>query len=180
MFAPAGSGAKIDRERMPRAAPTDDKASRRRQPRQRARRAANAFDRCVDQFLDAALRARAPLIIIATPAHRAGFVARLSEAGHDVRASRRARRLALVDADRLLDKILVYGMPDGERFAAAVDALLDRVSSSGGGSPRVYSEMVDLLWRRGNPDAALMLEELWGYIESTRPLSILRGYYSRH
>jgi hypothetical protein len=135
------------------------------------------FDQCVTSFLDRALRVRAPLVIIATAQHRAALCARLEAAGHDVRAARRARRMVLVDADRSLDEIMFDGLPDALRFKSAMTRLLDRVTTAaGGGRPRVYGEMVDLLWRQGNPDAALMLEELWAEIGDTRPLSLLYGY----
>jgi hypothetical protein len=41
---------------------------------------------------------------------------------------------------------------------------------------RAYGEMVDVLWKAGQTDAAITLEMLWNSLASKHPFSLLCGY----
>ena len=41
---------------------------------------------------------------------------------------------------------------------------------------RAFGEMVDLLWKDGNADAAIRLEELWNELATKYQYSLLCGY----
>jgi signal transduction histidine kinase/ActR/RegA family two-component response regulator len=47
---------------------------------------------------------------------------------------------------------------------------------SPGGVTRAYGELVDVLWRRGDRDAALRIEELWNEMARTHHFALLCGY----
>ncbi|HEV7990934.1 MAG TPA: ATP-binding protein [Gemmatimonadaceae bacterium] len=120
-------------------------------------------------------------VAIATPAHRELFAAGLFEKGFDVERARTNGQLVLLDADELLSAFMVGGMPDAGRFRVAMDGLLGSHARFGEGvAPRkpvlAFGEMVDLLWRRGNLEGALRLEELWNDLASVYNFSLLCAY----
>ena len=64
------------------------------------------------EFVGDALVAGDPAVVIATPAHREAFAARLSALGFDVPAARASRQLTMLDARETLETFLVDAMPD--------------------------------------------------------------------
>src|SRR6185503_15422715 len=74
-------------------------------------------------------------------------------------------------------KFMVGDMPDWTLFSGVLGEVIDR--SRRGDSlicVRAYGEMVDLLWRDGNKQAALRLEGMWNELASSRALSLLCAY----
>jgi PAS domain S-box-containing protein len=131
----------------------------------------------VAEFLIEGLGRDEPAIVIATDTHRREFTRRLALRGTDVEEECRGGRLTLLDAPDTLSKFMVNGTPDWELFRGQVGAVVSQSSlRCGGGRVRAYGEMVDLLWRGGNPQAALRLEELWNRLARTQSFSLLCGY----
>jgi signal transduction histidine kinase len=128
-------------------------------------------DRVAD-FLEDGLRAGEPAVVIATDAHRAAISGSLQGRGCDL------ERVTFLDARETLDLFMSGGMPDGHRFVAAISDTLKRRGN--GAHVRAYGEMVDVLWRDGNPDAAIRLEELWNDLgqrhDTGQNFSLLCGY----
>jgi signal transduction histidine kinase/CheY-like chemotaxis protein len=116
------------------------------------------------------------LLIVATPAHNGAFAAELAKAGVDVQSLQAAGRVVFADARAMLDELIVDGLPDGRRFAERVGGLVRQLSGGKGATVRAYGEMVDVLWRDGNIEAAHRLEDLWGELCATMPLTVLCGY----
>ncbi|WP_164012430.1 MEDS domain-containing protein [Pyxidicoccus trucidator] len=131
----------------------------------------------LDQYLGAGLAAGEPLIVIATEPHRRAILQRLAAAGVDVEAACGSGQLTLLDARETLSRFMVNGSPDEGRFQEVVGGALTRALAEGHGRRvRAYGEMVDLLWREGNPDAAVALEELWNDLAARYPFSLLCTY----
>jgi hypothetical protein len=129
----------------------------------------------VSQFLSVGLRAGDRMVVIATPAHRAGFLARLDT----VTAERAITSggLLLLDARETLALFMVSGMPDADLFhdmLASVIATLDHGEKRA--RIRAYGDMVDLLWKDGNSRAAIRLEELWNDAAQEHAFSLLCAY----
>jgi signal transduction histidine kinase len=89
--------------------------------------------------------------------------------------------LKLLDAEITLATFMDGTKPDIERFRSTIrtvitDSLRQRRDS------RVYAfgEMVDLLWRHGNPDAAVHLERLWNQLGAEFQLRLLCSYRMRN
>ena len=120
----------------------------------------------VADFLAAGVMAGHPALVIATDEHRRGIAAGLSARGIDPAA------LTFADAQATLAAFMRDGMPDPRLFRAAIRELA--------GAPaaplRAYGEMVDVLCREGNPEAAVRLEELWNDLGRDVPLSLLCAY----
>ena len=132
----------------------------------------------VADFLDEGLRGGQPLVVIATEPHRRSFANRLKLKGHDVDRASGSGKLMLLDARETLEAFMVGAVPDGERFRKVVGTALQSARRLGGGESvlRLYGEMVDLLWRDGNTEGALQLEELWNDLAHTYEFSLLCAY----
>jgi PAS domain S-box-containing protein len=113
----------------------------------------------VSDYLAAGLAAGERLVVFATDAHRELFRRSLDSRGLEVDQACSSGRLILGDARDALRRFMVDGLPDRERF----DEVITGAIGVGRGRPRVrlYGEMIDLLWRDGDEQAAILLEEMW-------------------
>ena len=93
----------------------------------------------------------------------------------DVGAMLTQQRLVLLDAEQLLETLLVGDMPDRTRFHASVGTLIVQLSDRG--APlHIYGEVVDVLTERGNAEGALRLEQLWNELAREKTFTLLCGY----
>jgi signal transduction histidine kinase len=129
----------------------------------------------VADFLEAGVHAREPAIVIATETHRAGFGRALKARNIDVDREAAGGDLTLLDAGATLSLFMRDGMPDRTLFRGAIGPVID-AGKRGGARVRAYGEMVDVLWRAGNSQAALRLEELWNELAETHEFSLLCAY----
>jgi hypothetical protein len=120
----------------------------------------------VATFLDAGAREGQSGLIVATPGHRALFGEKLEGSAGAVR---------MLDAEEVLAKVTVDGRPRWQVFRGTLGPILDELARSGK-PPRVYGEMVDVLWQRGKRDAALELEAFWNRISQEKPFALLCAY----
>jgi signal transduction histidine kinase len=130
----------------------------------------------VGQFLAAGIAAGDRLIVIATAQHNAGFIEQLASLKlADVLAS---GQLILLDARTTLARFMVDGSPDPDKFRELLDVTLASVRANGHERARVraYGEMVDLLWKDGNANAAIRLEELWNEEGARHSFELLCAY----
>ncbi|WP_426749804.1 ATP-binding protein [Myxococcus sp. Y35] len=131
----------------------------------------------VVQFLDAGFHVGEPAVIIATEPHRASFAQRLKARGTDVERACAEGRLVLLDARQTLNRFMVKGMPDWHQFKSAIGPVLEQSHRGAQGARvRAYGEMVDLLWKDGNAQAALLLEAQWNDLAKEHLFSLLCAY----
>jgi hypothetical protein len=123
------------------------------------------FCSAVAEYLNEALADQRPAVAILTPEHRA-LVAELLDSPDDV---------LLLDADDTLGAISEGGVPVAARFERVVGGVMDDLLESGRPVAAV-GEMVELLVERGDPDAAISLEELWNSLAWSRNFTLLCGY----
>lgn len=131
----------------------------------------------VTGFLCEGLKESRPVVVIATPEHRAAITDELIDCGIDVEARLRAGTLKLLDAEETLSLFMVNGAPDKAKFKAVIGGVLAELA--GAPRPRIvraYGEMVDVLWQRGQRDAAIQLELLWNELAMSFAFSLLCGY----
>jgi PAS domain S-box-containing protein len=124
----------------------------------------------VGRFLSEGIMAGQSAVVIATPEHRRAFAERLSVGGMNVEEL----PIDFLDARETLSKFMVDGLPDSGRFASSVGVVVQRLASRG--AVRAYGEMVDLLWRDGQTEAALRLEELWNDLAQQHRFALLCAY----
>jgi signal transduction histidine kinase/ActR/RegA family two-component response regulator len=131
----------------------------------------------VADFIAEGLNRGQAVLVLAVAAHRQAFARRLRARGVDAERARQQGALTWCDADAVLARILVGGEVDADRFREEILPLLQRAElRSPGGVTRAYGELVDVLWRRGDRDAALRVEELWSEAARTHRFALLCGY----
>ena len=128
-------------------------------------------------FLAGGLIAGQPALVIATPAHTAAILEELAHRLIDVEAAKRLGDLVLLDANEVLATFMREDMPDTGAFRYTVGGVITQ-SLAGRTSTalRAYGEMVDVLWKRGNEEAAIRLEVLWNELSRTHQFELLCGY----
>jgi PAS domain S-box-containing protein len=128
-------------------------------------------------YIAAGLAAGDPIVIIATPAHLEAFEARLSRRAIDVERAVRTRLLTFLDAGETLAALMRGRMPDAEKFRAHVGGVLRKARAAANERPaRAYGEMVDVLWKAGNREAAIRLEELWNELARDEAFTLICAY----
>jgi len=122
----------------------------------------------VREYIGSGLRAGEAALIIATPEHRALFVQGLEsfvESG----------QLWVYDAEETLGRFMVDGMPDWRSFQDVAGGLIAELRLQYP-AVRAYGEMVDVLWQRGEQEAAVRLEEYWNELGRLQTFSLLCAY----
>jgi hypothetical protein len=133
------------------------------------------FD-AVAEYAGTGLRRGEGVIIVATPAHRAAFANRLERDGLDVAQAEGQGQLVLLDAAQTLARFTAGGVPDWQTFHAEIGGVIAKLRLEYP-TVRAYGEMVDVLWRRGERDAAIRLEEFWNDLAKLQTFSLLCAYH---
>lgn len=126
-------------------------------------------------LLDGVKRSEA-LLIVAADERRAAFVRFLQVAGVDTDRILGDGMLEMLDAQQALDRFIVGGYPDIERFNATVGAAVRKARDRSTAGLRVYGEMVGLLWNRRQYPAAIRLEQLWHQLMGTVTFALFCAY----
>jgi hypothetical protein len=135
----------------------------------------------VADFLSDGFALDQPAIVIATPAHRTGIEQHLSGKLIDCAIARRTGDLVMLDAEETLGQFMVGENPDGDLFEQKVGTMVKQVLAGRGRTViRAYGEMVDVLWKQGNAEAAIKLEILWNKLVIKHEFSLLCGYAMGH
>ena len=133
--------------------------------------------RMVADFLGDGFAAGEPAVVIATPAHEQQIMEELTRRRIEVDQVRRAGELVVLDAEETLGACMINGTPDGELFSRYLGTVLRQVGRI---RPRItiraYGEMVDVLWKAGQTEAAVKLEVLWNALALQHNFSLLCGY----
>jgi MEDS: MEthanogen/methylotroph, DcmR Sensory domain len=129
-------------------------------------------------FVAAGFRNGEPAIALATAEHREAFVRELAQRGWDPAELERNGMLLFADAEETLDRFMRGEAPSADRFRRVIGALVDEAAARyPGRTIRAFGEMVDVLWRRGQREGAIALEELWNELAKTRSFALLCGYH---
>jgi hypothetical protein len=136
-----------------------------------------ALAQIVAGFLGEGLTAGNPAIVVATASQRAAILLELSLRRLDVVELQQSGALILLDADDTMAMFMVDGNPDERKFHDAMCAVIRRACGERTDcTVRIYGHMVDVLWVRGERDAAIRLEMLWNRLAATQSFSLLCGY----
>ena len=128
-------------------------------------------------FLSEGLVLGQPALVLATPAHCEGIVGQLSERLVDCECAIRDGDLVLLDAQATLDLFMVDDHPNHDLFHENVGRIVRQVLNGRNRTVlRAYGEMVDLLWRDGQAQAAIELEVLWNKLALSLDFALLCGY----
>jgi hypothetical protein len=129
-------------------------------------------------FLGQGLVDGQPAILIASEVHRGQILDHVKGRLIDVDQARRNGDLVVLDAQEMLALFILDGMPDADAFEATVGRLIGDLLASRSKYTmiRAYGDMVDLLWKNGQPDAAIRLEILWNALAMKYGFALLCGY----
>jgi transcriptional regulator with XRE-family HTH domain len=136
------------------------------------------LDRLVP-FVAAALKRGDAAIIVATESHRDSLVHRLKSEHIDIDTAIKTGMYVSVDAAGTLSIFMVNDMPESARFLKVVGGFIEEAAKRGKTEHRrvaVFGEWVSLLWKQGNVDAAIRLEQLGNQLAITHDIDILCGY----
>jgi signal transduction histidine kinase len=118
------------------------------------------------------------LLVVATRSHVAALkeTFRGLDDGFDVTAACASGRLEFLDAEDSLAELMVDGAPDAGRFRELIGSAFATAAGPSQPHHRVYGEMVDLLWQRGQGAAALRLEAFWNELQQHRSFELMCAY----
>lgn len=128
-------------------------------------------------FLAAGLAEGRACVVLATEMHRRQITSELHGHGFDTSILARDDQLVMIDTAQLLAGFMIGGMPDEMLVRASAEPMLRRAAHhSRGGRPLVFGEGVDVLWRGGERDAAIRLEEIWNDLALHHEMDVLCCY----
>jgi MEDS: MEthanogen/methylotroph, DcmR Sensory domain len=130
-------------------------------------------------FISSGLNSGDGCIVIATRAHIEALDKQLEETGVSVLESRQQGRYVVLDAQQTLAEFMIDGLPDKQRFLDSVGSLVEKHARKNK-LIRAYGEMVALLWKEGNKDAVIQLENLWNELSAVHGLSLYCAYPDLH
>ena len=131
----------------------------------------------ISAFLIESLVSYQPAVVIATKPHTQAVLDDLTARHIDVPKARQIGDLVVLDAEETLSTFMVDGMPNHDLFKRNVGAVMEQAIRGRERTPvRAYGEMVDVLWKKGQADAAIKLEVFWNELASAYSFSLLCGY----
>ena len=137
--------------------------------------------RIVAEFLAEGFEAGSPAIVVGTAVQREAILRALTHRSADGAELQRSHDLLLLDAEETLSTFMMDGKPDARRFQDQMCRAIERVCRRRANcTVRVFGQMVDVLWQRGEYDAAIRLEVLWNQLAATEAFSLMCGYAVGH
>jgi hypothetical protein len=124
----------------------------------------------VARYAAAALRGDGAALVIATAEHRERILRELEREGPPPGPA-----LRLLDAEETLARFMAGGKPQWREFRETIGSLVAEMRAQYP-AVRAYGEMVDLLWQRGEREAAIRLEEYWCELAKLQSFSLLCAY----
>ena len=121
----------------------------------------------VAAYVAEGLRKGEAAVIIATPRHREAFLSRIGAFNAD--------QLKVLDAEQTLATFMVNGVPNWQAFRASIGGLIAELRLRYP-TLRAYGEMVDVLWQRGEREAAIRLEEYWNELGQLQTFALFCAY----
>lgn len=134
------------------------------------------IDEVVD-FIEGALLRGETGVVIATAGHRTEIERRLHDAHGAVSLLQgELGEYIALDAGDTLATFMRGDWPDEQLFNEVVGGVIHQASKNGTCRVHAFGEMVALLCERGNPAAAIRLEELWNRLTARYEFSLFCAY----
>lgn len=131
----------------------------------------------VRSYLSDGLVHRDAVVLLATEEHHRLIVEDLRRSGADVDRHVANGALRWLDAQKHLDRVLRDDRMIPELFQEVMAEAIRAAAPNGrSGEVRVFSEIVDLLWRAGRFDAAFSVEERWDALSCAERFRVLCVY----
>lgn len=129
-------------------------------------------------FIEKALRAGNPVVLIVSESHRRCLLNELQGRGLDIAAAVREGRYIALDAKETLAAYMVDGWPDLTRFANVARSVVNeaKIAKLKHSKVAVCGEGTAMLLAEGNAEAAIEVEHLWDDFVRQFGLQVLCGY----
>ena len=130
-------------------------------------------------FVEHALQAGRPAIVVANESHRNSVLSRLQAKGLDIAAAAEQGRYTALDAAHTISTFMVPGTLDAARLLQGFGGLLLRTAKAAKGErPRVAAcgQIAPLLWAQGDTEAAIQVEKHTNTLVETHGVDVLCGY----
>ena len=114
-------------------------------------------------------------VIIATAPHKMRFLEALAGRGLQPHRLATQGQLTLLDAEETLARFMANGMPAWTSFHELIGGLIAELRLQYP-AVRAYGEMVNVLWQRGEREAAIRLEEYWNELSRLQTFSLFCAY----
>jgi hypothetical protein len=134
----------------------------------------------VAAFVADGLEQGQPALIVTTEPHRLGITRRLLDSGIGVEEATARGDLLLVDAEETLAALMHRGQVNSALYHDQVGSVLSGLLRDRPGPVRIFGDMVDLLWQRGDYDNAIRIELLSNELAILQPISVICGYSMGH
>jgi hypothetical protein len=125
----------------------------------------------VARYVEAGLRTGEGAVLIAVPEHRKAFAAAIDGAAEALTSG----QLRLLDAEHMLGTFMVGSAADWTRFHASIGGAVAEARLRYP-TMRLYGEMVDVLWQRGERAEAIRVEEFWNELARLQTFSLFCAY----
>ena len=137
---------------------------------------AGTLTKSVDAYARAGLVAGHSVILITEPTRRTALEGSMREAGIDVAACLHRDQLVWFDTEALRHEVLAGDVPDFAKLERLFSDALARTAAAGYRHPRVYGELVNVLWREGAAETAVTLEDYWNELTLRYRFALFCGY----
>ena len=115
------------------------------------------------------------VIVFARPALRQAVISKMDGLGLDVQNFKSQGQIKFFDAEFLLSSFLIEGELEEPAFQEFI-GLPIQAAQLKFGKVRAFGEMVDVLWKEGQHDTAIQLEDLWNNLSKKQEFSLLCTY----
>ena len=133
--------------------------------------------KAVVEFLADGVTAGQPILVVATEAHRRAFAEGLRAKGLDPDSGFGDRRAVWLDAHETVPSFMKGSLPDRELFMTNVVRLFEELIDKRNFLViRWYGEMVDVLWKDGKTEAAILVEQYCNELAARYRIALLCGY----
>jgi DNA-binding NarL/FixJ family response regulator len=132
-------------------------------------------------FIEAALKAGNPVLVVVTESHGKSILQRLLARGVDAAAAIEQGLYLPFDVEEALSTMMVNDLPDSVQFLKIFGDLLSSATETQKGKhSRVVAcgEFGPTLWAQGNTEAAIQVEHLTDELAKAHSVDILCGYVS--
>jgi hypothetical protein len=124
-----------------------------------------------------AMRIEQPAVVISSEPITSMILEELHRHDLDANDLRRQDRLQMIDAEWLLEQVMLGGLPDPNRFSEHLRSVLRKVCARRDPCvPVIYSDLADRLIKSGHTTAAISLEILWNRLAGMHSFSLLCGF----
>jgi DcmR-like sensory protein len=135
----------------------------------------------IASFVAEGLKLGEPALIVTNEPHRRGIAQQLSLRAVDVERAVADGDLLMVDADETLSALMGDGdLPNAAIYHREVGAACRSLLRGRPGPIRIFGDMVDMLWQRGEQEAAIRIEILSNQLAVLQPISVICGYSMGH